>query len=419
MANKLFDMRSPLKIILVIVVIVFSSHSCKAYSVLTHEAIIDANWDHILLPLLKQKFPAASAEELKTAHAYAYGGAVVPDMGYYPFGSKLFTNLLHYVRSGDFVETILSEARNLNEYAFALGVLCHYSADNYGHKLGVNICVPIIYPKMEKKFGDVVTYDKNHISHLRTEFAFDVLQTARGNYGSEAYHDFIGFQVAKSVLERAFLETYGLDVNDLFGDFSRTVGTFRWVVNSFFPTITKAAWSTRNTEIRKTSPDANARSFIYRMHRKNLKHQFGNEKPRFFVQVLSAFIEILPKIGPLRVLNFKVPGADAENFFIKSFDATVSHYSNDIAQLQNGNIKLSNINFDTGEKTAPTEYGLADKSYGEWVTKLQDKNFETVSPAIKQNILNFYGDNKAASLTKQKLKQTLEQLKTATIHPVR
>jgi len=258
-------MRRFLKIILVIAIIVFNSYSCNAYSVLTHEAIIDASWDHILLPLLKQKFPVATAEELKTAHAYAYGGAVVPDMGYYPFGSKLFTNLLHYVRSGDFVEAILSEAQNLNEYAFALGVLCHYSADNYGHKLGVNVCVPIIYPKMKKKFGDVVTYDKNHISHLRTEFAFDVLQTARGNYSSEAYHDFIGFEVAKPLLQRAFFKTYGLDVNDLFGDFSRTVGTFRWIVKSFFPTITKTAWSTRSSEIRRTLPNATGRSFIYRM----------------------------------------------------------------------------------------------------------------------------------------------------------
>jgi hypothetical protein len=416
MGYKLADVRSFFKIILVIVIIVFNSHSCKAYSVLTHEAIIDANWDHVLLPLLKTKFPAASAGELKTAHAYAYGGAVVPDMGYYPFGSKLFTNLLHYVRSGDFVETVLSEAENLNEYAFALGVLCHYSADNYGHKLGVNVCVPIIYPKMKKKFGDVVTYDKNHISHLRTEFAFDVLQTARGNYSSEAYHDFIGFEVAKPLLQRAFFKTYGLDVNDLFGDFSRTVGTFRWIVKSFFPTITKTAWSARSYEIRKTLPNATSRSFIYRMHRKNYRHEFENEKPRFFVQVLSAFIELLPKIGPLRVLKFKVPEADAEKFFIKSFDTTVSHYSDNVAQLQNGNIKLSNINFDTGEKTAPTEYELADKSYAEWLLKLQDKNFETTSPAIKQNILNFYGDNEAASLTKQNLKQAIEQLKKAIIH---
>ena len=414
MAKKLLDVGRFLRITLVTATTIFHPHSCKAYSVLTHEAIIDANWHHTLLPLLKLKFPDASNEELKTAHAYAYGGAVVPDMGYYPFGSKLFTDLLHYVRSGDFVEAILKEAKNLDEYAFALGVLCHYYADNYGHKLGVNVCVPIIYPNMKKKFGDVVTYDENHISHLRTEFAFDVLQTARGNYGSEAYHDFIGFQVAKPVLERAFLKTYGLDVNDLFGDFSKTVGTFRWIVKSFFPTITKAAWAARSNEIKKTFPNATGRHFIYRMNRRNYTHEFGREKPRFFVKVLSVFLQILPKVGPLRVLNFKVPDAEAENFFIKSFDSTVSHYSSKIEQLQNGKMILTDINFDTGKKTVPGEYGLADKSCAEWLLKLRDKNFYTVSSAIKQNILDFYSDDNGASRAAPKLKQAIEQLNTVT-----
>jgi hypothetical protein len=408
-------MRNFLKLIFAFVLFL-NSNSCRAYSVLTHEAIIDANWQNVLLPLLKQKFPAATAEELKTAHAYAYGGAVVPDMGYYPFGSKLFTRLIHYVRSGDFVEAIINEAQNLNEYAFALGVLCHYCADNYGHKLGVNISVPIIYPKVKKKFGDVVPYEKDHISHLRTEFGFDVLQTARGNYGSESYHDLIGFQVATTVLEKAFLKTYGLDVNDLFGDFSRTVASFRWIVKSFMPTITRAAWSTRSDEIRKTLPNATGRSFIYRMHRKNYVHEFGNEKPRFMAKLLSTLITVLPKIGPLRVLKFTVPDADAEKFFIKSFDTTSLRYSTYLSQLYNKPINLGNINFDTGKKTVPGEYRLTDKSYEEWLLKLQNKNFETTSDAAKQNILNFYGDDGTVNVTDQKLRQALEKLKTAGVH---
>src|SRR5258706_2306348 len=168
----------------------YSTEPCKAYSVFAHEAIIDANWDKVLLPLLKQKYPGSTAEELKEAHAFAYGGAVVPDMGYYPFGSKLFTNLIHYVRSGDFVQALLADAQNIQEHAFALGVLCHYYADMYGHSESINPGVPMIYPGMRRKFGDTVTYAQNKISHIRTEFSFDVLQTVRGNYASTAYHDF-------------------------------------------------------------------------------------------------------------------------------------------------------------------------------------------------------------------------------------
>lgn len=415
MSDKQLGPRRFLKKLGIIGFITLNSITAKAYSVLTHEALIDANWPHILLPLLKEKFPAATPEELKTAHAYAYGGAVVPDMGYYPFGSKLFTNLLHYTRSGDFVETILAEAQNLNEYAFALGVLCHYNADNYGHRLGVNVCVPVIYPKMKREFGNNVTYDENRLSHLRTEFAIDVLQTARGNYSSENYHDYIGFQVAKPVLERAFFKTYGLDVNELFGDFSRTVGTFRWIVKSFFPTITKAAWLTRSDEIMKTAPHATARHFIYRMHRRNYRREFKNEKPRFFVQMLSAFIGILPKVGPLRVLNFKVPGPEAEKFFIESFDSSVTHYRHNITQLRSGVLVLSNTNFDTGEKTALGKYELTDKSYAGWLLKLQHKNFTTLSVSIKQNIQDFYGNDNA--VVNEGVKEALEQLNSTIVHP--
>src|ERR1044071_2029144 len=167
---------------LFLLAVVVSPIAVNAYSVLTHEAIIDASWDRAIQPLLQKKFPDATDEALKDARAYAYGGAIIPDMGYYPFGSVLFTNLIHYVRSGDFIDTLFSEAEDLNEYAFAVGVLCHYNADSYGHALGVNVAVPLVYPDMKAKYGSVVTYAEDHLSHIRTEFGFDVVQTAHGNY---------------------------------------------------------------------------------------------------------------------------------------------------------------------------------------------------------------------------------------------
>src|ERR1041385_3974119 len=178
----------------------------KAYSVLTHEAIVDASWDSSIQPLLLKKYPRATQDDLNDARAYVYGGAIMPDMGYYPFGNKFFTNLVHYVRSGDFVTALLDESQDLNEYAFAVGALCHYNADKYGHSIGVNRSAPLIYPDIKAKYGDVVTYAEDKTSHIRTEFGFDVLQTARGNYLPTAYHNFIGFEIAKPVLERAFLK---------------------------------------------------------------------------------------------------------------------------------------------------------------------------------------------------------------------
>jgi hypothetical protein len=112
---------------------------CSGYGVLTHEAVIDAAWKDSIAPLLLQRFPAATPKELLQAHAYVYGGAIIQDMGYYPFGSEFFSELTHYVRSGDFVIALIEESKDLNEYAFALGALAHYAADTSGHPLATNL----------------------------------------------------------------------------------------------------------------------------------------------------------------------------------------------------------------------------------------------------------------------------------------
>ena len=408
------------RICVIILLFVCATQPCKGYSVLTHEAIIDANWDKILLPLLKQKFPGSSAESIKEAHAYAYGGAVIPDLGYYPFGSKLFTNLIHYVRSGDFIETLFNDAQNINEFAFAAGVLCHYYGDIYGHLLGINESVPLIYPKMKRKYGDTVTFAENRISHVRTEFSFDVLQTARGNYASTAYHDFIGFQVAQSLLQRAFMETYGLDVNELFGNFPRAVARFRWAVINLLPFVTKAAWATKKGEIKKLQPTATNRSFIYRMQRKNYSHQFGEkEQPKFFAHVVSLLIQVIPKVGPLRVLNFEAPTPEAEKLFVSSFDVASTIYGRDVAELRKENLDLTNMDFDTGIKTSEGEYVLADETYCKLVISLKDKNFTTITPSLKQNILSFYADRAQVMETGQQRKVTDAIAELEMVQPVR
>ncbi|MGN6163783.1 MAG: zinc dependent phospholipase C family protein [Flavisolibacter sp.] len=410
-----------IKRIWIVCLFLFISYSSKAYSVLTHQALIDANWKAVLLPLLQKKYPAASAEQLKTAKAYAYGGAVAPDMGYFPYGSKLFTNLVHYVRSGDFVESLFDEAQNMNDYAFALGVLCHYMADTYGHPLGVNKSVPLEYPKMKKKFGTIVTYAENKISHIRTEFGFDVLQTARGNYASDSYHDFIGFAVADTLLGKAVLKTYGLSLNELFANLPLAIGTFRWAVRNVFPTITKTAWALKRTEIEKAQPGITARKFIYSMKRKQYNAEFGNKrtKPDFFSFLLSSLIQFLPKVGPLRALNFEVPDPEVEKIFIQSFDTVSKKY---VQVLKNNvtNINLANKDFDTGKPTQLGEYPLCDETYKELLFKLKDDGFTSVSDLLKNNIINFYATDTGGAKTNSKdwpqINEALTALKSAKIN---
>ncbi len=363
-----------------------------AYSVLTHEAIIDATWDKSIQPLLLEKFPGSTESQLKEAHAYAYGGCVAPDMGYYPFGSKLFTQLVHYVRTGDLVNNLLDEARDINEYAFALGFLCHYNADKYGHPIATNKCVPLVYPKDKEQFGSVVTYEQDPITHVRMEFGFDVIQTARGNYASEKYHDFIGFKVARPVLERAFLKTYGININDLFKDFSLSIETFRWIIKNFFPTITKAAWVSKRAEIRKSNPTITKKKFEYKMQKTNYYHEYGrkHEKPGFFPGVISVFVRILPKVGALKDLKIKIPGPDGEKLFIQSFDTVLVHFTSSLNRLHHNTTRYPNIDFDTGNDTSPGEYSLADATYIELLLKVKDGDFKNVNKDLKQNIINFY-----------------------------
>jgi hypothetical protein len=379
-------------IITITIGILCSPRLSLAYSVLTHEAIVDVEWDKTIKPLLLEKFPGTSADQLKEAHAYAYGGSITPDMGYYPFGSKLFTELVHYVRTGDFVNNMLLEANDLNEYAFALGVLCHYNADKYGHPIAVNRCVPLVYPKDREKFGNTVTYEQDPVSHVRTEFGFDVLQTARGNYASPAYHAFIGFKVSRPLLERAFLRTYGINISDLFKDFSLSVESFRWIVKNFFPTITRTAWASKKAELRKANPSITRRKFEYRMHKANYYHEYGkkHERPGFFPFTLSLVIRVLPKVGPLKDLKIKIPGPDGEQLFVKSFDTTVVHFSYSLKKVKTGKYEFPNVDYDTGNDTWPGEYDLADKSYTALLLKLQESNFKDVDKALKDNVVNFY-----------------------------
>jgi len=234
----------------------------RAYSVLSHEAIIDSAWDAGIKPLLLARFPNATPDELRQAHAFAYGGAIIQDMGYYPHGSHFFSDLTHYVRSGDFVLALIRDSQDLNDYAFALGALAHYCADTNGHRLAVNVAVPILYPRLKKKFGPVVTYEDNPSAHLKTEFGFDVLEVAKGHYAPDSYHDFIGFEVAKPLLERAFEETYSIPLQSVFGDLDKSLGSYRYDVRSLIPKATKVAWALKKDDIRRDAPTMTERRFL-------------------------------------------------------------------------------------------------------------------------------------------------------------
>jgi hypothetical protein len=362
------------------------------FSILAHEAIIDAEWDITLKPLLLKKYPAATLDDLIKAHAYTYGGSLVADMGYMPGGDSYFTDLLHYVRSGDFIINLLNEADGLNDYAFALGALSHYMADKYGHSMATNVTVPELYPELRRKFGKVVTYENDHTSHSRMEFAYDAVQVGRSNYASVAYHDFIGFNIAKPMLERAFFKTYGQHLALIFENFDASVSTMRWGVKNLFPALTKKAWKARKNEIVKANGNATVRGFKYKMSRRMYNKEFSGKrnKPDFKARAAAFFVKILPKIGPLKNLKFVYPGTEGEKRFTHVFDTIIQKFAIASRQWDARALSLIDINLDTGYPLAYGKYHLADNTYCKLVLNLQKEDFACLTPILQAHLVKYF-----------------------------
>ena len=394
-----------------------------AYSVLTHEAIIDTAWDTGIKPLLLRRYPQATADELIKAHAHAYAGCIIQDMGYYPFGSKFFSDLVHYVRTGDFIANLIREAQNLDEFAFALGSLAHYAADTQGHSVAVNPSVGLEYPKLARKFGKIVTYADDKTSHMKVEFSFDVLQVARGNYAPQSYHDFIGFDVSKELLDRAFRDTYSMELKDVFGSLDLAIGTYRRSVSTVIPELTRVAWNLRKSDLMKATPTLNRRKFVYNLSKASYRKEWDGkyQGPGLGARILAFFIRILPKIGPLKALAFQPPTPQTATLFETSFNRTLDEYRSLLVKAATGKLTLDDRDFDTGKPTSPGEYRLADDAYAKLAEKLAERDPASIDPALLKNILDFYSDLKMPFATRkdpnqwQKLLAALDKLRAA--HP--
>jgi hypothetical protein len=382
-------------------------------------------WSDAIEPLLLKRFPGLSEDQIREAHAYAYGGAVIQDLGYYPFGSKEFSNLVHYVRSGDFVRELLLESQDVNEYAFALGALSHYASDIAGHP-AVNQAVAIEYPKLRAKFGNSVRYAQDKTAHLKTEFGFDTVQVAKNRYASEKYHDFIGFNVSKSLLERVFPVVYGVELKDVLTHEDLAVGSYRFAVSNLIPRMTQVALQIHKKELMRETPNFAKKKFLYRLSRSSYEKEWGKDyvKPGLGTRILSTLLRFIPKIGPFKGLAFRSPTPQTEDLYIKSINTTVDQYRVFLEQVRTDSLVLPNCDFDTGQATKPAEYALTDDTYAKLLDQLSERKFDRTSPELRDNILQFYSDLSAPIETKkdparwQSVLTSLDQLKSVPAVPM-
>jgi len=407
-----------------VLVLLMCNGGSSAYSVLTHEEIVDLLWTDAIQPLLLKRYPGLSEDQLKEAHAYAYGGAVIQDLGYYPFGSKEFSNLVHYVRTGDFVRELLLESQDVNEYAFALGALSHYASDIAGHP-AVNLSVAVEYPKLRAKYGKSVRYAQDKTAHLKTEFGFDTVQVAKNRYASQQYHDFIGFQVSKPLLERVFPVVYGVDLKDVLTHEDLAVGSYRFAVSRLIPQMTQVALQTHKKDLLRETPDFAKQKFLYRLSRSDYEKEWGKDyvKPGLGTRILSTLLRYMPRIGPFKGLGFKNPTPQTEDLYFKSINTTVDQYRAFLEEVRGDTLVLPNSDLDSGNVTKAAEYSLTDETYATLLAQLSKRKFDNTSPALRDNILQFYSDLSLPIETKKDQARwlgvltSLDQLKAASPVP--
>jgi hypothetical protein len=408
----------------VLIVLMVGCGTSHAYSVLTHEELIDLLWNDHLRPMILARYPGLTDDQLREAHAYAYGGAVIQDMGYYPFGNKEFSDLVHYVRSGDFVLELIKESENADEYAFALGALSHYAADVTGHP-AVNQAVAITYPKLRAKFGPIVLYAQDKTAHIRTEFGFDMAQVAKERYAPQQYHDFIGFAVSKELLERVFPVIYGMQLKDVVPHEDLAIGSFRYSVSTLIPHMTQVALRTHKKEIMREMPNFQKKKFLYRLSRADYEKSWGKnyERSGFGVRFLALLLKLIPKVGPLKALDFNIPTPKTENLYFASINKTVDHYGALLGTVQKKSLQLPDEDLDSGKPTAAGEYSLADDTYAKMLSQLADKKFDRTSAELQKNIVGFYASPSARIKTKKdpdkwkKVQTNLDALKAFAPNP--
>jgi len=375
-----------------------------AYSLQTHEQLIDLTWQSSIAPLLRSRYPNITPQELELARSYAYAGCVIQDIGYYPFGDPFFSDLTHYVRSGDFVVHLFRDAKDANQLAFAIGALSHYIGDNIGHSQATNRAVPVEFPKLAAKYGPVVTFGEGKHPHIQTEFAFDINEIAHRRFAPVRYLRHVGLNVPTEQLATAFYETYGLS-EDFSKARSRRIngGSFRFAVRSFIPRIAYALTLLHRSRMPadSTSPDLQKLSDeVARVAAENNWDQY-RKKAGIGTYSLAGFIYVLPKIGPLKLLAIKGPNASTEEEYVRSVNQSTDALSSALGRFGKPHQTLVNRDLDTGAPVRAGGYRLADETYARLLDRLVADPKHSVPPGLKADIQNFYADPAAPIYTRR------------------
>ncbi|GAA4493175.1 hypothetical protein GCM10023172_01400 [Hymenobacter ginsengisoli] len=376
-----------MRIVLLSYLLLFG-HSAAAFSALTHQAVVDSCWTRNLVPVLERHYAGATPAQLREARSYAYGGALLQDLGYYPGNGALFSDLTHYVRTGDFVRALLEEARDRNELAFALGALAHYAADGVGHPVGTNAVTDLVFPELYPRLGTPITYAQAPHQHAQVEFAFDVAQVQAGYYRSEDFHEAIGLRVSRSVLERAFQRTYELRLGQVLPHVGPGLAAFRFVSAELLPAAVRASEYVPAGQLRQL-PAPERQRYYERINTGHFRRRRGPRPDHLSLgmHVLVWLRPALPRLGVAPLLAFRPLPPAAFATMQASFGEALVRYQAMLAHLAT---PLPNLNLDTGQPTRAGVYALADRTYAGWVQRLARTRHLELATAVQENLRLFY-----------------------------
>jgi hypothetical protein len=441
-----------------------SPRPAEGYGLLTHHQLIDQSWDSTIVPILLSRYPQLTTDQLKRAHAYAYGGSVIQDLGYYPFSNAFFSDLTHYVRSGDFVRSLLRNSHNANELAFAIGALSHYFGDAIGHSQATNPSVAEAFPKLGAKYGSSVNYAQGKNAHGQVEFAFDINQASKRRLAPYDYVSSIGLEIPWDQIAAAFQETYGFAIHDILGHYQDALRSYRFATRRFLPEFTYAEALIHQRGFPDDMSGPEFDSFEQRTARLAQEAEWDRyrKNPGLGTHVLAGLIVIIPKVGPIKMLAIKGPTERAEARYIESTNLSTTALGLALQQLgvdharditdreivdairqENALITgegratvavsaprsgvtlpaslVPNRDLDTGQRVVPGGYPLTDATYAQLLARVTRDPAQMIPEGLKQDILEYYADPDAPISTKRDPKRWAElerQLQILTGMPV-
>jgi uncharacterized protein (DUF433 family) len=379
-------------------VLLAAAQPTRAYSVLTHEDLIDLTWSDSIQPLLLKRYPTLTRAQLQQAHAYAYGGCVIQDLGYYPFGKPLFSDLLHYVRTGDFVRALFRDSKGPNDVAFAVGALSHYLGDTIGHPDAVNLAVGQEFPALGQKYGPNVNYAEGEHQHVRAEFALDIDEIAQHRLAPEHYLDHIGFAVPVPLLARAFYDTYGLDLGHILGAHRPTLKGYRYSVRTLLPRVAYAEVLLHRRSLPADAQSPALDSLNQQVARLSAENDWAKYRRHAGIgtHLLAGVIFVLPKVGPLSDLAVRGPTPAAEQDYVNSLVKTADTLRQLLARATKSD-GLANKDLDTGDLIRPGTYRLCDATYADLLHQITRDPATPVPFGIKRDVLAYFADITAAT----------------------